>query len=101
MKTSIFTTSDESHVHFANREYGNGPSEIRIRGERQRAGVVVEGGEARSERNAGDVVLNQAVDVDDGGGVAELDAGDEDEHHGDHRVHGLEHFALASFSSRH
>ena len=41
--------------------------------------MVVEVGETRSERNAGEIVLNEAVNVDDGGSIAELDAGDEDE----------------------
>lgn len=34
--------------------------------------MVVEGSEARSERDSEDVVLNEQVDVDDGGGVSEL-----------------------------
>ncbi len=38
----------------------------------QRAGVVVEGGDPRSEGDFGDVVLDELVDVDDGGGVAEI-----------------------------
>jgi len=38
----------------------------------RKAGVVVESGEARSEGDFGDVILNEPVDVDDGGGVAEL-----------------------------
>ena len=46
--------------------------------------MVVEGGEARSERDTGDVVLDEAVDVDDGGGAAELDAGEEDDDELDH-----------------
>lgn len=37
--------------------------------------MVVEGGEPRSEWYAGDIVLDEAVDIDDGNGVAELDAG--------------------------
>lgn len=45
----------------------------------KRAGVVVESGQTRSEGNAGNIILNETVDVDDGGGVAELDAGNEDE----------------------
>lgn len=41
--------------------------------------MVVEVGEARSEGNAGEIVLNEAIDIDDSGSVAELDAGDEHE----------------------
>ena len=37
--------------------------------------MVVQGGEARSEMRTGHVVLDQTVDVDGGGGVAEFDAG--------------------------
>lgn len=50
---------------------------------------MVEGGEARSEGDAGDVVLDEAVDVDDGDGVAELDAGHQYEQQGHRRVHRL------------
>lgn len=65
----------------------------------ERGGVVVEAGESRSEGDAGHVVLDEAVDVDDGGAVAEVDAGDEDE---DERDNGLEqHFTLARFPWRH
>jgi hypothetical protein len=35
----------------------------------QRASVVVEGGEARSEGDSEDIVLDEPVDVDDGGGI--------------------------------
>jgi hypothetical protein len=35
----------------------------------QRAGVVVEDSEATSERDSEDVVLDEPVDVDDGGGI--------------------------------
>lgn len=63
--------------------------------------MVVEPGEARSEGGAGDVVLDEAVDVDDGGGVAELRAGDQHEHEGDDGVHGLEHGAAAEVPRRH
>jgi hypothetical protein len=38
----------------------------------RKAGVMVESGEARSEGDSGDVILNEPVDVDDSGGVAEL-----------------------------
>lgn len=58
------------------------------------ASVVIQIGEARSELSARHVVLDQAVDVDDGGGVTELDAGDEDEEERDRRVDGLQHLAL-------
>lgn len=39
--------------------------------------MVIEARQPRSKRDAGDVVLNETVDVDDGGGVTELDASDE------------------------
>lgn len=59
----------------------------------KRSGVVVEAGEPRSEGDAGHVVLDEAVDVDDSGAVAEVDAGDEDE---DERDDGVEeHLAVA------
>lgn len=51
--------------------------------------MVVEGGEPRSEWYAGDIVLDEAVDIDDGNGVAELDAGHQYEYQGDCRVHRL------------
>lgn len=38
---------------------------------------------AGAERGAGEVVLDEAVDADGGGGVAELDAGEEDEGDGE------------------
>ncbi|ONK61365.1 uncharacterized protein A4U43_C08F29140 [Asparagus officinalis] len=47
---------------------------------------MFEGSEPRSEGRSGDVVLDEAVDVDGGGGVAELNAGDEDEYEGDNGV---------------
>lgn len=70
-----------------------------MRREVERGGVVVEAGESRSEGDAGHVVLDEAVDVDDGGAVAEVDAGNEDE---DERDDGVEqHFTLARFPWRH
>lgn len=63
--------------------------------------MVVEPGEARSEGDAGDVVLDEAVDVDDGGAAAELRAGDQHEHEGDDGVDGLEHRAVAVLLRRH
>ena len=38
---------------------------------------------AGAERGAGEVVLDEAVDADGSGGVAELDAGEEDEGEGE------------------
>ena len=66
----------------------------------ERCGVVVESSEARSEGNAGHVILDEAVDVDDGGAVAELDARHQHEHQRDHRVQN-QHFALSRSFSRH
>lgn len=57
--------------------------------------MVVEAGEARSQWNAGDVILDQTVHVDGGGCVAELDAGHQHEKQSDDRVHGLQHLAMA------
>lgn len=48
--------------------------------------MVVKGGETGSKGGAGDVVLDETVDVYDGGGVAELDTGNEYEDEGDHGV---------------
>ncbi|KAA8522405.1 hypothetical protein F0562_013234 [Nyssa sinensis] len=43
--------------------------------EERRAGVVIEGGESRSEWVTSKIVLNEVVDVDDGGGFEDLGAG--------------------------
>lgn len=68
----------------------------------ERAGMVIEAGESRSEWSPGHIILNQAVDVDYGGGVAELDASDEEEEKCNDRIHGLhEQLTLAGFSWRH
>lgn len=64
--------------------------------------MVIEAGESRSEWSPGHIILNQAVDVDYGGGVAELDASDEEKEKCNDRVHGLnEQLTLAIFSWRH
>ena len=64
--------------------------------------MVIEGGEPRPEGHAGEIVLDEAVDVDDGDAVDQLDASHQYENQRDHRVHRLEHLALASFPwSRH
>lgn len=55
---------------------------------------MVESGQARSKRDAGDIILDETVDVDDGGGIAELDAGHQYENQGQHRVQGLQHLSL-------
>lgn len=65
---------DEGDVEVTDGDDEHGTGEIGARSEVEGASVVVEGGEARSEGDAGDVVLDEPVDVDDGGGVAELDA---------------------------
>ena len=36
----------------------------------ERSGVVIESGEARSKGDSGDVVLDEAVHIDDSGGAA-------------------------------
>lgn len=63
--------------------------------------MVVEAGAAGSEGGAGEVVLDEAVDVDGGGGVAELDAGGDDEEERDGGVEGLEDLAVAAPPCRH
>lgn len=68
---------DEANVQFANRNHNNGPRQIGAGRKMERAGVVIEARQPRSKLDAGDVVLNKTVDVDDGGGVTELDASDE------------------------
>jgi hypothetical protein len=45
--------------------------------------VMVEGGGTGAEWGAGEVVLDEAVDADGGGCVAELDAGEEDDDDGE------------------
>ena len=44
--------------------------------------MVIEARQPRSKRDAGDVVLNETIDVDNGGGVTELDASDKYEDEG-------------------
>lgn len=51
--------------------------------------MVVQAGEAGPERRAGDIVLDEPVDVDDGRGPAQLDARDEHEGERHHRVDGF------------
>ena len=53
--------------------------EISVGREVTRASVVVEASKARSEGGTGDVVLDEMVDIDDDGGVAELDTSHQDE----------------------
>lgn len=63
--------------------------------------MVIEARQPRSKRDAGDVVLNETIDVDNGGGVTELDASDKYEDERQHRVDGVQHVALSSFSMSH
>lgn len=91
---SIATTFYETKIQLADRNYKDSAGEIGARGEVHGGGVVVEAGEARSKWDAGDVILDQAVDVDGGGGVAELDAGHQHENQSDDRVHRLQHLSL-------
>lgn len=72
-------TFHERHVEFAKWNDENSAGEIRTRREVQRAGMVIEAGEAGSKGDAGDVILDESVHVDDSGGVAELHAGDKHE----------------------
>ena len=41
--------------------------------------------EARAEQNFGDIIVYKSVNVDDGGGVAELNTDEENEEEGDDR----------------
>lgn len=56
---------------------------------------MIEAGEAGSKRDTGDVVLDEAVDIDDSGSVAELHASHKHEDEGDYRVDGLQHSWVA------
>lgn len=85
---------DEGDIEVAKRNNEDCPREIGTGREVSGGGVVVEGGETRSERDTGDVVLDEAVDVDDGAGAAELDAGEEDDDELDHGEHGFHHLAF-------
>ena len=73
------STSEEGEREVEQRRDERGAGEVGPRGEREGGGVVVERGGAAAERGAGEVVLDEAVDADGGGRVAELDAGEEDE----------------------
>lgn len=59
---------------------------------------MVERGEARSIGDAGQIILDEAIDVDGGDGIAELDASNEHEHQNHHRViDRRQHFRLPRF----
>ncbi|KAM4068263.1 hypothetical protein ACB094_M001300 [Castanea mollissima] len=73
------STLKKSDVEVADWDHEDGAGEIGARREVEEADVVVELGEARSEGGTRDVVLDETVNVDDGGGVAELNAGHEEE----------------------
>jgi len=70
---------NSGEIKIANRNDNDSAREIGIGGRERRTGVVVDSSKARSKRNSGEIVLNQPVNVDGGGGVAELNAGKEDE----------------------
>ncbi|KAM1152099.1 hypothetical protein ACFX2J_034572 [Malus domestica] len=55
------STSDEGDVEFAQGDDEDSAGEIRARSKVQRASMVVEVGEPRSERSTGDVVLDQPI----------------------------------------
>uniref|UniRef100_A0A2N9IFV0 Uncharacterized protein n=1 Tax=Fagus sylvatica TaxID=28930 RepID=A0A2N9IFV0_FAGSY len=63
----------------ADWDHEDGVGEISVGREVKRASVVVEASKARSEGGAGDVVLDEMVDINDDGGVAELDTSHQDE----------------------
>ena len=95
------STLKEGDVEVTEWDHEDGAGEIGAEREVEGAGVVVELGEARSEGATGDVVQDEAVNVDDGGGVAELDAGHEEEDKRDHRAHRVQHLSLTSFDGGH
>ena len=70
---------NSGEIKIANRNDDDGAREIGVRGRERRAGVVIDSSKARSKRNSGEIVLNQPVNIDGGGGVAELNASEEDE----------------------
>jgi hypothetical protein len=67
---NLVRTFDKGDVEVADGDDEHGAREIGTGRKVERAGVVVEGGEARSEWYPGDIVLDEPVDIDDGGGVA-------------------------------
>ena len=83
-------TLKESEIEFAEWEDKYRARQIGAAVEAEGGGVVVEGGETRAERNAGDVILDETVNVYNSGRVAQVDASDEDEHEGKEWIHGLE-----------
>lgn len=69
-------TFNKGDIEFTKRNDHNRAREISTGRKMKRPSMVIECGGAGSKGNTGDVVLNETVDVDDGGGVTELDAGD-------------------------
>lgn len=82
-------TFDKSYVQLAKRDHEHSAWEISMGREVERAGMMIEASESRSEWSPGHIILNQAVNVDYGGGVAELNASNEEEEKCNDRVHGL------------
>lgn len=70
-------TFNEIEVQLTNGKHEYSAREIG-RSEERRTGVVIESSEARSEWDAGKIVLNEPVNVDDCDGIAQVDARDED-----------------------
>lgn len=72
-------TSNEGEIQFSNREYKNSAGEISCDagrwGKQRGAGVVVEGGKTGSQWHTAEIVLHEAVHIDDRDGVAEIRAG--------------------------
>lgn len=89
----VVGTSEEGEREVEQRRDESGAGEVGSRRERERGGVVVEGRGAGAERGAGEVVLDEAVDADGSSGVAELDAGEEDEGDGEGGGDGGHHLA--------
>ena len=89
---------NKGHVEFTKRNKKNSTREISTRSEMKRSGVVIDASKTRSKRNTGDIVLNKTVNIDYGGAVAKVDAGDEDEDECDYGVE--EDFAVARFFRR-
>lgn len=62
---------------------------------------MIESGEARSKRSTRDVILNETVNVDNGGCVAELNTGNKHEDESDHGIHGFQHLCISGFLRSH
>lgn len=90
---------EKGEIELPNGEDDDGAGEIGAGGEGCGAGMVIKAGKARSVRRPGEIVLDQPVHVDSGGGVAELHAGHQDEDEREHRVDRTHHLAAPAAST--